>query len=200
MNDNPKQAGQGVLPLTDTGSLARREYVVLDVETRHSAGDVGGWNRADLMGVSVAVLYDSRTDAFRAFGQDEIPELGGILQDAPLVVGFNIIRFDYAVLRPHAPGLNFRALPTLDMLEKVHGQLGFRVSLDNLAQATLGSAKSANGLLALRWWKEGKLDEIEKYCTQDVAITRDLYLHGRDKGFLLFSDKAGRVSKVGTIW
>jgi len=34
-------------------------YAVFDVETRRSAAEVGGWHRADRMGISVAVLYDS---------------------------------------------------------------------------------------------------------------------------------------------
>ncbi len=175
-------------------------YVVVDVETRHSAGDVGGWGRTDRMGVSIAVAYDSRTDAFTSYTQDEIPKLAELMVGAPLVVGFNIIRFDYGVLAPHAPGVNLRALPTLDMLMKVHEQLSYRVSLDNLATATLGAAKSADGLLALKWWKEGKLDLIEEYCRQDVALTRDIFRYGRENGFLLFTNKAGSKVRVRATW
>jgi DEAD/DEAH box helicase domain-containing protein len=38
-----------------------------------------------------------------------------------------------------------------------------------------GSEKSADGLQALRWWKEGRIDEIINYCKMDVKITRDLF-------------------------
>ncbi len=178
----------------------KQDFVVLDVETRYSAAETGGWHRADRMGVSVAVLYDSRTTAFTAYTQDEIPELARALAGAPLVVGFNLVRFDYTVLEPHAPGFNFRALPTLDMLIKVHEQLSYRISLDNLARATLGAQKSADGLLALQWWKEQRLAEIEEYCRQDVALTRDLYLFGREHGYLLFTNKAGKGVRVRADW
>lgn len=184
----------------DSPALVPTRFVVLDVETRHSAAEVGGWHKASRMGVSVAVLYDSGTDAFTAYSQERIPELGTALAAAPLVVGFNLLRFDYAVLEPHAPGFSFRALPTLDMLLKIHEQLSYRISLDNLAQATLGTPKSADGLQALQWWKEQRLDEIEKYCRADVAITRDLYLFGRQNGFLLFTNKAGKSVRVRTEW
>ncbi len=177
-----------------------KDFVVVDVETRHSAGDVGGWHRAERMGVSIAVAYDSRTDDFSVFTQPEIPRLAALLADAPLVVGFNIVRFDYAVLTPHAPGVNLKSLPTLDMLQKVHAQLSYRVSLDNLATATLDAAKSADGLLALQWWKEQRLDLIEAYCRQDVALTRDLFLFGRNNGYLLFTNKAGQKVRVCADW
>lgn len=176
------------------------EFVVLDVETRLSAAEVGGWHRADRMGVSVAVLYDSRTDSFTTYGQDAIPALAQVLETAPLVVGFNLLRFDYTVLEPHAPGFSFRRLPTLDMLQKVHERLSYRISLDNLAKNTLGSQKSADGLMALKWWKEQRLAEIEEYCRKDVCITRDLYLYGKKNGFLLFSNKAGQSVRVQADW
>ena len=175
-------------------------FVVVDVETRRSAQEVGGWHRADRMGVSIAVAYDSRTDAFTAYTEEEIPQLAALMAGAPLVVGFNIIRFDYAVLAPHAPGVDLRALPTLDMLQTVQEQLSYRVSLDNLATATLDAAKSADGLLALQWWKEQKLDLIEEYCRQDVALTRDLFLFGRNHGHLLFTNKAGGKVRVRATW
>jgi DEAD/DEAH box helicase domain-containing protein len=177
-----------------------QEYVVLDVETRRSAAEVGGWHRAGAMGVSVAVLYDSRADAFSAYGQEGIPALAAVLEGAPLVVGFNLLRFDYAVLAPHAPGCDFRRLPTLDMLLKIHEQLSYRLSLDNLARATLNTPKSADGLTALRWWQEGRTDLIEAYCRQDVAVTRDLYVYGREHGCLLFTNKAGRHVRVRADW
>ncbi len=181
-------------------SLMPQPYLVLDVETRLSAREVGGWHMARHMGVSIAVLYDSRTDAFTAYTQDQIPELGEVLASGPLVVGFNTLRFDYAVLAPHAPACDFLRLHSLDILAELEKELGHRVSLDSLASATLGAQKSADGLLALRWWKENRLDLIEEYCRKDVALTRDLYRHGRDKGFLLYTRKDGSVGKARALW
>ena len=77
--------------------------MVFDVETRRSAAEVGGWNRADRMGVSIAVAYDSKADDYFAYQQEELPALFEKLRVADLVVGFNSLRFDYAVLSPFAP-------------------------------------------------------------------------------------------------
>ena len=176
-------------------------YVVLDVETRRSAAEVGGWGLARKMGVSVAVLYDSRDDACHAFRQEELDGLFARLDGAGLVVGFNSVRFDYAVIAPFAPpsfphGADLRALPSLDLLQRIHERLGYRVSLGNLGEATLGEPKSADGLQALKWWKEGRLEEIAAYCRKDVELTRRLYLFGLENGYVLFSNKAGQKARV----
>lgn len=174
-------------------------YMVLDVETRRSAAEVGGWHKADKMGVSIAVLYDSATDAYTAYPQDDMPAMLTHLRKADLVIGFNIQRFDYAVLSPFA-GYDLHTLPTLDMLTEVKNRLAYRVSLDNLASATLNAPKSADGLQALQWWKEGKLDLITQYCQKDVEITRALYLYGKHNRYLLFTNKAGQAVRVPVGW
>lgn len=169
------------------------------METRRSAQEVGGWHRADKMGVSVAVLYDSRDNAFHSYSEERIPELAERLASLELVVGFNISRFDYKVLggvHPHS----WSDLPTLDMLDAVKNRLGYRLSLESLGSVTLNAPKSADGLQALVWWKEGRLDLITEYCTNDVAITRDLFLYGREHGHLLFRNKHGQVVQVKADW
>lgn len=179
------------------GAVGRppEHYLVFDVETRRSAAEVGGWNRADRMGVSIAVAYDSRADDFFIYTQDVLPELFARMRAAQLVVGFNSFRFDYAVLSAFAP-FDLRALPGLDLLRRVQDSLKYRVSLDNLGQATLDEPKSADGLQALRWWQEGRLDDIAAYCRKDVDLTRRLYLFGLEHGWLLFTNKAGQRVRV----
>lgn len=182
-----------------TGELPEH-FAVLDVETRYSAKEVGGWHKSHRMGVSVAVVYDAKKDAYTSYLQDEIPQMAEDLQRVPLVIGFNTLRFDYAVLDAHAQGFSFHTLSSLDMLAEVYGQLSYRISLDNLATATLGAEKSADGLQALAWWKEKRLDLIEEYCKKDVQLTKDLFLFGRDKGYLLFNNKAGQKVRVRASW
>lgn len=193
------EMGAGVPVRERTPGPLPARFMVLDVETRRSAAEVGGWNRADRMGVSVAVLYDSQGDAFIEYGQDELAALFERLKEADLVIGFNNARFDYAVLQPFAP-YDLRSLPTLDMLAEVKKRLSYRVSLDNLARATLDAPKSADGLQALQWWKEGNVAAIAAYCRKDVEITRDIYLFGHREGCLLFTNKAGQAVRVAVEW
>lgn len=178
---------------------APRRFGVLDIETRRSAQEVGGWHRADRMGVSCAVLYDSETNESAVYYQEDIERLEHHLRQLDLVVGFNSQRFDYKVLSGLSV-FDFDSLPTLDLLQRIHRRLGYRISLDNLALATLGTPKSAHGLMALEWWKQGNIDAIVDYCRQDVNVTRDLYLFGRANQYLLFTNKARQTVRVPVDW
>ncbi len=195
----PSQPMERSIPLSQPPGPKPERYGVLDIETRRSAAEVGGWNKAERMGVSCAVLYDSASKEYHTYLQDEMEALVDHLEKLDLVIGFNIVRFDYKVLSGLSP-YNFHKLPTLDLLMEVHEILGYRLSLDHLAQQTLGCEKSADGLQALAWWKEGKMDEIIEYCKQDVRVTRDLYRFGRDNQFLLFKNKAGQKVRIPVNW
>jgi DEAD/DEAH box helicase domain-containing protein len=184
-------------PVERTATKGR--YGVLDIETRHSFQEVGGWHRADLMRVSCAVLYDSEDNRFYEFLEHEVPSLIEHLRRLDVVIGFNIRRFDYLVLSRYT-SLDFRNVPTLDILDEIHKHLGYRLSLDHLARTTLSVQKSADGLMALQWWKEGKIREIAAYCKKDVAITRDLFLYGKQNGYLLFQNKAGHIVRIPVKW
>lgn len=173
--------------------------VVFDLETRRSAAEVGGWGQAHRMGISLAVCWDSVLEEFVTYREEQVPELLGHLQRADLVVGFNLLGFDYAVLRGCAP-FDHRRLNTLDILRELQLRLNHRVSLDALARATLQVAKLGDGLQALAWWKEGRFDLLEEYCRQDVRVTRDLFLHGLEHGHLLFDRKDGVRAQVQVDW
>jgi DEAD/DEAH box helicase domain-containing protein len=134
-------------------------YGVFDLETQYSAAEVGGWHRADQMGISCAVLYDSREKLYLTFREDKVDKFLDQLRQFELVVGFNVKRFDYHVLGGYT-NFNFNTINTLDILEDVYSYLGFRISLAHFAEITLNAKKTADGLQALQWWKEGRIAEI----------------------------------------
>lgn len=198
--DKREEASTDGIAVTAHIPNAQLRYGVLDVETQLSAQEVGGWRNARDMRVSCCVLYDSETNEYTAYREDELPAMFERLQELDLIIGFNILRFDYSVLGPYAGALDLHSLPTLDMLQEVRRRLGYRLSLDALGAATLGAQKTADGLQALAWWKEGRIDEIIEYCTKDVELTRDLYLHGREHGYLLFTNKAKQTVRLPVEW
>jgi DEAD/DEAH box helicase domain-containing protein len=174
---------------------AAPRVLVLDVETQRSADEVGGWDHADRMGLAVAVTQDLATGEVRVYPEDLVEELLEELAAAALIIGFNVRRFDYSVLRGYR-ALDYAALPTLDLLEEIHATLGFRLSLNHLAQETLGVPKSADGLQSLAWWKAGERDKVIEYCKADVDLTRRLFEFGRDHGYLLYRDYQGRPVRL----
>ena len=173
--------------------------VFFDLETQKSFDEVGGRDNFRALKLSVAVTYATETGRFREFQEADAAALVTELQSADLVVGFNTKRFDYEVLSAYTPE-DLQKLPSLDMLEEVHRRLGFRVSLDALASATLGEGKSADGLQAIRWFREGQIRKLLDYCRQDVMVTMDLYQFGKQNRFLVFNDKQGRTRRVEVGW
>jgi DEAD/DEAH box helicase domain-containing protein len=193
----PTHPTQTSLPLPLVSE--KPNFGVFDLETQRSASDVGGWRHADQMRISCAVLYDAQKDDFFEYVEGQIPQLIDHILRLDLVVGFNLERFDYKVLSYYTD-LDFSKLPTLDLLQIVSNQLGFRLSLNHLAGATLGAQKSADGLMALKWWQEGRISQIIEYCREDVRIKRDLYLFGQENGYLIFRNKNNALMRVPVNW
>ena len=176
-----------------------RRIIFFDLETQRTFDEVGGRHNLDRLGLAVAVTYDSCTDEYHAYTEDQAPELVDELAGADLVVGFNVLGFDYPVLRPYT-GYPLETLPTVDMLRDVHLVLGFRLSLQALAEGTLGVGKSADGLQAVRWFRQGELEKVIEYCRRDVEITRALYEFGHEHGHVLYWDRTGQMRKVHVHW
>ena len=167
---------------------SEQRIVYFDLETQRLAQDVGGWHNTHLMGVSVAVIYDSLEKRFLSFTEDRIDELLEHFEKANLVVGFNIKRFDYTVLSAYT-SKDLQELPTFDILEDIYKRLGFRLGLDHLAKETIGQGKTADGLQAVEWFRKGEMDKLIDYCRQDVATTRDLFQFGLKNGHLIYRTK-----------
>jgi DEAD/DEAH box helicase domain-containing protein len=176
-----------------------KNVVFFDVETQKSFDEVGGRQNIRRLGLSAAVTYSTADETYRHYTEDMVSDLIAELKAADLVVGFNVLSFDYEVLRAYTAD-PLRDLPTVDMLDHIHRRLGFRVSLDNLAGATLGKRKSADGLQAVRWYKQGRIQEILDYCQQDVEVTRQLYEYGRQNKYVKFQDRSGRITMAPASW
>jgi DEAD/DEAH box helicase domain-containing protein len=173
--------------------------VYFDLETQKGADDVGGWGNSHLMKLSVGVVWDSLEEKYISYWEKDAEKLVEKLKSADLVVGFNVIGFDYSVLQPYSK-VDLNEINTFDMLVDVKKRLGFRLSLNHLAQESFGAEKSADGLLALKWFKEGKMNLIEEYCIKDVEITRDLFLFGKENGYVKYKSKGKGVQELKVDW
>ncbi|MDY6820971.1 MAG: DEAD/DEAH box helicase [Deferribacterota bacterium] len=155
--------------------------IVFDLETKYSAASVGGFKNAHLMGISVAVAYNLITKKYLYFKENEIDKLIDTLENAKLIIGFNIINFDFKVITGYR-SLNIKNIPKLDIFLDIKNITGRRFSLEKIATSTINAKKSGNGLLALKWYEEGLIDKILKYCKKDVEITTDILLYGITNG------------------
>jgi hypothetical protein len=179
--------------------IASKNVVYFDLETQRSAEEVGGWNRIREMRMSVGVTYSTSRNGYRIYSEKQVDELVAELQRADLIVGFNNLRFDYEVLHGYTV-LDLTQLPTLDMCLDLHKKLNHRLSLGSIAAATLGAQKTAEGMQAIRWFREGKLLEIAEYCCFDVKITRLVHEYGKANKQLLYTNRFGSKLSVPVCW
>lgn len=161
-------------------------YIVFDLETQNIFQEVGS-NDPTALDISVATVYDSETDKYTTVTIDEIDQLWPIIEKADALVGYNSNHFDIPLLNKYYPG-DLTQIKSIDILEDIKAALGRRLRLDSVASATIGAKKSADGLQAVRWWREGEIKKIKKYCEQDVKVTKEVFEFARKNGFVRFKD------------
>jgi DEAD/DEAH box helicase domain-containing protein len=173
--------------------MERRE-IVFDIETKNTFQDVGAYNPA-LLSVSVVGVYFYETDTFESFLEEDLPKLWPRFERADRIVGYNSDGFDIPCLQSYYPG-DLTRLPSLDLLAEIQKRLGFRIKLDDVAQATLGMGKSGHGLQAVEFWKKGEIEKLKSYCLQDVRVTRDIYEYALVHKEVKFNDRMGVLQTI----
>lgn len=177
-----------------------KNFVYFDLETQRSAGDVGGWDKKEKMGMSVGVTYSTATGQYHIFAESEADELIAQLSRADLVIGFNHVEFDYRVLQAYSMWNIPEQMTSLDLLLDLEKRLGHRIKLEDVASASLGTGKTADGIDAIRWWREGKIMQIAEYCCFDVKVTKMVHEFGVRHGYVRYRDRFGREQTVDVQW
>jgi DEAD/DEAH box helicase domain-containing protein len=173
--------------------------VFFDLESQKLFQDVGGRDPSKLL-LACGVTWSTERHEFAVYWEQDVQALVAELKSADKVIGFNIISFDYEVLKPYAPNENFRSFRSVDMLQDIFRTLNFRISLDSIAKATLGATKTADGIQSVEWFRNGELDKVAEYCKADVDITRRIYEFGRENGYVNYYSKLGSKLKVAVNW
>jgi DEAD/DEAH box helicase domain-containing protein len=175
--------------------------IYLDVETQRLADEVqGGWDNIRAFGLSVAVTWDAAND-FREWYEDDAVRLIGELSGFERIVTFNGDRFDLEVLSAYGDVAALRQ-KSVDILRDLKRRLGFRVSLQAVAQSTLGRQKTGSGVDAVTWWRSGDpilRRRVADYCRMDVEILRELVVYGRREGFVKVPSR-GKELTVFVAW
>lgn len=161
--------------------------IVLDLETQKSFEEVGGRGKNHLLKISVCGIFDYSTEQYSIYEEHELPRLASVLQSADQIIGFNIKNFDFEVLQPYL-NFNIHEIPYYDILEEIEKAVGHRVKLESVAQGTIGSGKSGNGLEALLYYRNNRMDLLKKYCLDDVRVTKQVYDFALKNQKLLYRD------------
>lgn len=169
--------------------------VILDVETKKTFDEVGGFFPEKLgisfVGVCIREGFTGKGE-MRSYFEKDLPDLFPLLEKADVVIGFNIDNFDMPTFTNYY-NADISKIPTLDVMNRIKDSVGHRIGLDAVAQETLGIGKSGDGLDAIKYYQNKQWEQLEKYCLQDVAVTRDVYDYGLQKGHVKFKNKWNRL-------
>ena len=164
--------------------------LVLDLETKYTFRE---FNDPKKLGISVAAIYNYGNNQEKVFTEKEIHQLFPYLENASYIIGYNVVSFDIAVLQGYYPG-KVEHFSTFDILEDVREKIGRRLALNDLIYATLSKKKTGHGLMAIDYYKEGKWDELKKYCLDDVLLTKELFDYGVKNREINYLNEKGKMT------
>lgn len=163
--------------------------IVFDIETM---GDIRDFDNLKLTVVSI---YEYETNKYTSFEEHELSALWPILEKCERLIGYNSEHFDIPILNKYYAG-DLGVIPHLDLLKVIKESSGKRYKLDDIAKATLQIQKSADGMQAMKWWQEGKKEEVKKYCEQDVKVTKEIYDYGAKNKMIYFPTLTGDIQPL----
>jgi DEAD/DEAH box helicase domain-containing protein len=134
------------------------------------------------------------------FWEKDIADLGRFIIESKIpVVGYNLISFDMPVIANYV-GKSIMNVPMIDLMVALYRKIGFRPKLDDVATATLGRGKIGHGYDAVKYYAAGQMDELKKYCMEDVRITKDIYDFGLTHGKVKYFDRNGFEKETVADW
>jgi hypothetical protein len=155
-----------------------------------------GWRDFKNMGISVIGCYlegfNHFKNGFYSFAnfENSIPffcqNFQDIIDDQPLLVGFNSRKFDDALLKAN----NMLVHTDYDVLEEVRlasyssrkwkkQPTAWSYNLDTIARAN-GMKKTGRSDLAPKLWQQGKQQQVIDYCLNDVFLTVEILRLGQE--------------------
>lgn len=133
---------------------------------------------------------DSEVETLVGSEKEIVAKFWEVAKDVSLFIGFNIMDFDLRFIYQRSvilgvkptqwlPFARYRNSPIFDvMYEWSKWEMQNRISLHALAKA-LGLPSSKDGAIegkdVAKAYAAGKIEQIRKYCAQDVELTRKIY-------------------------
>ena len=153
---------------------------VLDIETSETDFKNKSQCVVAVVGVKVYLRVGAsyEPDEYRFYLADEMDGLAAFLSHFPgLIIGHNILDFDFGVLRSHVPleGIIEKTTDTLLFLYRLNGRKLGGLKLDDLCKQNFGTGKTLMGASVPEMWRQGRRAEVIIYNETDCDLTQRLW-------------------------
>jgi DNA polymerase III epsilon subunit-like protein len=193
-----------------------KKICYFDLETKYAFAEIeNGWESLTFdqkeakrrtlipkLGLATGcVIPEDKSSEALYFDEGQEKELIKILDSFDIIIGHNVLRFDYLVLSPHYKSdiIKHFEPKTFDTFDYLKDATGRFVKLDDLAKLNLNSEKTMDGAKAPQLWRSGKKEEVRRYCKNDVELLRKIYLLGQKQKFLKYKDY-DTVREIKVSW
>ena len=159
--------------------------IVFDIETKDAFTALK--KDPEDLSMSVCGIYDYSDNYYHVYEENDLEDLWKRIQKTSCIIGYNSEYFDIPILNKYCP-YDLSELPSIDIMKEIRSVTGRRIKLDKVAEGTLGRKKEGDGMDAIKWWQDGEIEKIKKYCQIDVEITKELLDFIKKNEYIIYID------------
>lgn len=182
--------------------------IFFDLETQHLFQELGmtDYRSQDPTKLKLAVAGILSTKEYLFFEESQVQELFNTLNQADVIVGHNLLRFDYLVLQPYIKQNIIKTLQnkTFDTMRELENVTRCWTSLDDLCKRNFGTTKTVDTLKIPKMWRDGKHQEVKDYLLNDLKMIEAVFNHGKNVGKFKYEHRDYGKSlgerEVGVKW
>lgn len=167
--------------------------VFFDLETQYLFQELGmrDYKSRDPTKLKLAVAGILSNKQHLFFDENQAQELFKTLNQADLIVGHNLVRFDYLVLQPYINQNIIKTLQnkTFDTMLELEKLTQCWTSLDDLCKRNLCMTKTIDTMKIPKMWRDGKHQEVKNYLLNDLKMTEAIFMHGKNVGKFKYEHK-----------
>jgi len=145
------------------------------------------------MAVAGVLTFDNKKDLpkYDYYTETDIEQLKKKLGEYDIIIGHNLLRFDYVVVEKYLPADFIKNLEvkTIDTFALLYKRTKEYIGLNDLGKLNLGMTKTEDTLMIPKLWKEGRYSEVKEYLRRDLELTAGMFCYVLKNGQLRYPHK-----------